>query len=224
MVDFVKVGNVLRKVVLDGWPVENAIALDLESSKVIPRSRSLFLDLKHPATALWHYGHELFKSTPESFPAGFVGGDVFDPNIIQPREPFYEPPATPRPQNLQLLKSLIPLQGHVSAIHTSSFFHLFDRETQAELAKRLASLLSPEPGSVIFGGHRGLPAVAGVASIMGYAMWCDSPESCRDLWDGQVFKKGTVRVDAIIEETNRTDVSDDEGNNLYWLDWSVTRL
>lgn len=185
---------------------------------------TFFPDLKYFATGLWQYGHELFKSTPDSFPAGFVGGDVFNPNIIQPREPFYEPPTTPRPRSLQPLNSLTPLQGHISAIHASSFFHLFDRETQVELAKRLASLLSPEPGSVIFGGHRGSPDATGTNNLMGFAMWCHNPESWREIWDGQVFRKGTVRVDAVVEDAKRTDISADDGSKLYWLDWSVTRL
>ncbi|KAF5359217.1 hypothetical protein D9756_003137 [Leucocoprinus leucothites] len=199
-------GNDLRKAVLDGWPVENAIGFDLEP---------LF----------WQYGHELFKSTPQSFPAGFVAGNAFEPHIIEPREqPFYEAPITPRPQNLQELKSLMPLQGHISAIHASSFFHIFSEEKQIQLARRLASLLSPEPGSMIFGCHRGLKVKAVTSDLLGFEMTCYSPETWRDLWDGVIFRKGTVDVRAELRDANREDVSLDDGGKIYFLDWSVTRL
>ncbi|KAF9446313.1 hypothetical protein P691DRAFT_708866 [Macrolepiota fuliginosa MF-IS2] len=198
-------GNDLRKAVLDGWPVENAIAFDLES-------------------AFWECGHELFRSTPQSFPAGFVPGSAFDPSIIQPREPFYEPPTTPRPQDLPSLNSLTPLQGHISAIHASSFFHLFNEAEQLTLAKQLASLLSPEPGSMIFGSHRGTPVKTTTNDLMGYFMVCHSPESWREIWDGQVFRKGTVRVDAELEETKLEKDIMPESGKFWYLVWSVTRI
>ncbi|KAF9446768.1 hypothetical protein P691DRAFT_167687 [Macrolepiota fuliginosa MF-IS2] len=173
-------GNDLRKVISDGWPMENTIAIDVEP-------------------AFWGYGHELFKSTPETFPAGFIGGDIFDPSILRPRQPFYQPPATPRPQNLRTLESLTPLQGHISAICVLWFFHLYGEEKQIELAKQLASLLSPEPGSVIFGSQRGEPIKKTGDSLWGYSPMCHSPESWKELWD-RVFKKGTVRVETELEE------------------------
>ncbi|KXN93154.1 hypothetical protein AN958_00078, partial [Leucoagaricus sp. SymC.cos] len=173
----------------------------------------------------WQYGHELFNSTPQSFPAGFIPGNVFDPEIIEPLlQPFYEPPLTLRPQNLQELRSLTPLQGHVSAIHASSFFHLFDEEKQNELARRLASLLSPEPGSIIFGCHRGVPVKKTTDDLMGYMMVCHSPESWKNLWDGQIFKKGTVRVHAELKDAERRECSLENGDKLLMLDWSVNRL
>jgi len=33
----------------------------------------------------WEYGHELFKSTSETFPAAFISGDALDPALIEPR-------------------------------------------------------------------------------------------------------------------------------------------
>lgn len=55
---------------------------------------------------------------------------------------------------------------------------------------------------------------------MDYLMVCHSPESWRELWDGQIFEKGTVRVDAVVRESERKDL----GRKLYMMDWSVTRL
>ncbi|KAF8638313.1 hypothetical protein AX17_002333 [Amanita inopinata Kibby_2008] len=200
-------GNDLRKIVVDGWPVENVLGSDLRS-------------------AFWDCGHALFKSTPETFPAAFVPGDAFDPSMIASREPFYQEPQTPRP-DLKSLTSLTPLQGHVSAIHASSFFHLFDEEKQLYLARQLATLLSSAPGSVIFGGHGGKPAkgarsevIAGASS----AMFCHSPESWRELWDGQVFTKGAVHVETTLIEIRRPDLVLHVDKAVYWLLWSVTRL
>jgi len=200
-------GNDLRKAVVDGWPVKNAIASDLHAE-------------------FWDYGHELFKSTPKTFPAAFVPGDAFDSALIEPREPFYSKPPTPRPSDLGSLKSLTPLQGHVSAIHASSFFHLFNEEKQLLLAKQVVTLLSPEPGSIIFGAHGGRP-VKGLRTEMlnsrGGYMFCHSPESWKDLWDGQVFRKDSVKVEAKLIERN-VGPTDPTRIVHHLLVWSVTRL
>ncbi|KAH9846619.1 hypothetical protein C2E23DRAFT_570651 [Lenzites betulinus] len=208
-------GNDLRKAVSDGYPVENCIASDL-----------------HPE--FWTLGHKLFKSTQESFPVPFIPGDVFDPKHIETVPPFYSPPDTPRPE-LSTLTSLNPLRGHVSAIHASAFFHLFDEERQLKVAHTLAGLLSPEPGSMIIGAHGGLPTKGlrqemGVVLNLGrvFPMFCHGPESWTELWDGQVFKKGTVKVEAALRVTERKDYAAmsgiDPGTKFYLLVWSVTRL
>ena len=144
--------------------------------------------------------------------------------MIAPRAPFYEKPETPRPA-LNTLASLTPLQGHISAIHASSFFHLFDEARQEMLARRVATLLSPEPGSVIFGLHGGLPekGLRPEISRPGRRMFCHSPNSWRELWDGQVFLKGTVQVEATLKEYNRPAAWLDAGT-FYLLIWSVTRM
>ncbi|RDB23459.1 Methyltransferase ausD [Hypsizygus marmoreus] len=202
-------GNDIRKIVADGWPVETAIASDLHQG-------------------FWDYGHELFKSTPDTFPAAFIPGNAFDAAIIAPREPFYdESELATRPSNLRSLSSLTPLQGHISAIHASAFFHLFDEAQQLELARQLASLLSPVPGSVIFGLHggrqeKGLRIEA--LNSAGKHMFCHSPQTWTELWDGEVFRKGTVRVDAGLHKMERRDLPATEGAEFFALWWSVTRL
>ncbi|KAF8732670.1 hypothetical protein AX14_004106 [Amanita brunnescens Koide BX004] len=94
-------GNDLRKAVADGWPVENVIGFDLRKE-------------------FWNFGHDLFLDTPETFPAGFVAGDIFDPSMIVPRSPFYMPDlpllTAHAPPELRSLTSLTPLQGRASAI------------------------------------------------------------------------------------------------------------
>ena len=83
---------------------------------------------------------------------------------------------------------------------------------------------------MLLGGHRGLvePGVrredrrgdALVIKLFGH-----SPESWRELWDGQIFEKGTVRVDAMLHEVTRPDVMGASADaKFYTLWWSVTRL
>ena len=80
---------------------------------------------------------------------------------------------------------------------------LFDEEQQLYVAKVLASLLSPLKGSVIFGHHVGLPEKGmrkrrnlddQLAIHMRADRFCHSPESWKELWDGEVFKKGRKMV------------------------------
>lgn len=193
-------GNDLRKAVADGWPVENTIASDLRQG-------------------YWDFGHELFGSNTESFPAAFVAGDAFDARMIAPRLPYKSPPSTPRP-NLKKLRSLTPVQGRVSAIHAKDLFHLFDKKRQLALAMQLASLLTPLPGSIIFGSHVGLPKMGQQIEEIDSTMFCHSPDSWRDLWEG-IYGKGKVRVDATIR---RIDNLDKPGIPKFQLVWSVTLL
>ncbi|KAG6899163.1 hypothetical protein C0993_012723 [Termitomyces sp. T159_Od127] len=184
------------------------------------RSDAVFLDIG--CCCFWDLGHELFKTTPTTYPAAFIAGDVFDSSLIAPRAPSTEVPQTPQP-SLDTLVSLTPLQGRVSAIHASSFFHLFNETRQHELAHRLASLLSPRSGSVLFGVHIGKPDKGVVRGDAGEpSLFCHSPESWRDLWDGQVFEQGAVKVDAYLKQVERPDMKSPEP--FYLLVWSVTRL
>lgn len=164
----------------------------------------------------WNLGYALFKDSPEKFPVPFIGGDAFDSSHLALVPPFTEPPSTPVPE-LSTLTSLTPLLGHVSACHASSLFHLFDEEDQSNLAHSLAGLLSPEPGSMIFGVHvakdvRGYRGAIGTSA----PKFCHSPESWTELWDGEIFHKGTVEVKTVLMETNP------EG--VWRMAWSVTRL
>jgi len=187
-------GNDARKAVSDGYPVENIIASDLRQE-------------------FWDLGHVLFKSTAETFPVPFIAGDVFDPNHLT-SAPYYVEPPTAAP-HLKSLTSLTPLQGHTSAIYASSFFHLFSEVQQFQLAQALASLLSPLPGSIIFGSHIGDME----PNVRAPGKFSHSPDSWRKLWDGGVFKKGTVRVEARLK-----DITEQYAMAKCFLFWSVIRL
>jgi hypothetical protein len=218
------VGNDTRKVVADGWPVQNVIASDLREGQ--PSALALLIPPTHSnSTAFWESGHKLFISTPQSFPATFIKGDVFDPAFITPGDPIYDKCPSQRPEGLHELKTLTPLQGQVSAIHASSFFHLFDEEGQAKAARQVATLLSPEAGSLIFGSQVG-KTEKGIREESfapgGHQMFCHSPESWRELWDGGVFKKGSVTVEAKID---RREIPRKEGPvTVEIMLWSVTRM
>ncbi|KAI0932443.1 hypothetical protein AcV5_004332 [Taiwanofungus camphoratus] len=203
-------GNDVRKVIADGFPMEGVMASDLRAG-------------------FWQCGHQMFNTTPETFPVPFLPGDAFDTEFLKPVPPFYSSPENPVP-TLSSLTTLNPLHGHISAIHGSMFFHLFDEARQLQLAKSLAGLLSPEPGSMILGAHIGGHEKTVIDMLVGadkvsLKMFVHSPESWVEMWDGQVFKKGTVKVDASLREGGKVQLQRFEvDTKLWWLDWSVTRL
>ncbi|KAI0322175.1 hypothetical protein OF83DRAFT_1167835 [Amylostereum chailletii] len=203
-------GNDPRKAIADGYPAQNVVASDLYQ-------------------AFWDLGQNLFKTTSETYPVTFVAGDAFDPAHLETVPPFTiaSPPTTPRPI-LSELKSLNPLRGHVSAIHTSSFFHLFDENGQQRLAHAVAGLLSPEPGSMIFGQHSGLPQKGfRMSSFLAREGFAHGPDSWRELWDGEVFAKGTVKVETELKEVDSRELKFGEfpeGFKSYLFIWKVIRL
>ncbi|KAF5392248.1 hypothetical protein D9757_001536 [Collybiopsis confluens] len=196
-------GSDVRKAIEDGYPARNIIASDLRPE-------------------FWNFGHELFKTDPQTFPVTFIPGDVLDASFISIQPPL-QIPLENSIVNTTILqtnaKSLDFLRGHLSAIHTSAFFHLFGKDEQLIIAKKLASLLSPLPGSIIFGSHvGGSEALEGARNGTGTMFYRHSPETWREMWEKQVFGgEGQVRVEAEI------------GGNLDDRDarimiWSVVRV
>jgi hypothetical protein len=139
-----------------------------------------------------------------------------------------DPPSGPAP-DLRSLTSLNPLHGRLFAIHATAFFHLFDEEKQLHLARALAGLLSPEPGSMILGAHIGAPEKKGFVPSFrrrDHRLWCHSPESWTELWDGLVFEKGVVKVQTKLVHMERRILQPDAQQSamITILVWSVTRL
>jgi hypothetical protein len=190
--------------VADGFPREGCIASDLRPE-------------------FWTLGHKLFRDDASSFPVPFVAGDAFTDALLPPTALPTDPHADAPPVMATLAESgsLAPLYGRVSVIHASSFFHLFDEALQAELVRRLAPLLSPEPGSMMLGSHGGLPQKGQRSSAQGGGMFCHGPDSWRELWEG-VYGKNKVKVEAHIVEQNRRDLGQEGAWHL--LVWCVTRL
>ena len=76
-------------------------------------------------------GYDLFLDR-HKFGATFIPADTFDPN-----------------------SDLKQLDGAIDIIQASSFFHLFDRDHQIKLAKRIIALLKPQKNSLLFGRQVG---------------------------------------------------------------------
>ena len=156
----------------------------------------------------------------------FLAGDAFDDAHLSPTAPV---PSSGPPPPVASVNTLTDLRGHISAIHASALFHLFDEEKQFELGKRLASLLDPRPGSIIFGSNGAMPA-KGQRQANFRKMFCHSPDSWTQLWEEQIFEKGQVKVNTVLREVNmaverkESAVPPEEGTKFYWLAWSVERL
>ncbi|KAI0090003.1 hypothetical protein BDY19DRAFT_96758 [Irpex rosettiformis] len=209
------VGNDLRKAVLDGFPVNQVLGTDLNPSSCY-----------HGIAEFWEVGHKLFKSTPETFPVKLIPGNIFEQSFLDPEAKVQDP--TP---DISTLTNLTPLVGHVSVIHSSAFFHLFDESHQLQIATLFAALLSPEPGSLILGKHVGLPEKSLRMSAIqpgqidrSIRMFCHSPESWTEMWEG-VFGKGKVEVWAELKQEVRKDrVLLTNDSRAWQLIWSVKRL
>jgi len=113
-------------------------------------------------------------------------------------------------------------------IHASALFHLFSEEKQLALAHALGSLLAPVSGACIFGWSTGSTEVGHVefeGKVSHPRQFCHSPSSCEALWNGVVFPKGSVQVEAHLGEFER-----DVGLRLKGgvppkrLDWVVRRI
>ena len=174
----------------------------------------------------WDMGHKLFRTTPETYPAKFLVGDAFDDAHLCPTAPV---PSGGSPL-VASVTTLTELRGHISAVHASSFFHLFDEEKQFDLAKRIGSLLDLRPGSIIFGSHGAMP-VKGQRQGSFRKAFAHSPESWTELWEEQIFERGQVKVtttlvevDMVAERADRILPLVVEGHKPHWLFWSIERL
>ncbi|KAF7314070.1 hypothetical protein HMN09_00566000 [Mycena chlorophos] len=224
-------GTDVRKLVVDGVSPHQVVATDI-------------------LQGFWDLGHELFKSTPATFPVKFLQGDVFDPAFLPP--PAQDAAALSSKPVLADLTSLTPLRGHLTAIHITYVFHLFPEEKQRLLAEHLAGMLSAASGSTIFGATfaRRTPGrelyfrdeaerLAALSESQdtsnagegkrqnGVELYCFSPESWTALWES-FFPPGAVRVETKV--TERAAYSPGEmipvgktGDDVI-LNWSCTRV
>ena len=179
-------------------------------------------------TEFWQFGHDLFNSSASTLPVTFIPGDAFDPAFISIHPPLKTLPiAEAESTSLHSLlqaepKSLNPLRGHLSTIHTSAFFHLFNKDEQVIIAKKLASLLSPLPGSIIFGSQSGsgVPHEA-MKPGRGTLFYSHSPESWKKMWEEEVFSM----EDGQGEDGSASMIQVEAGlldeRQLWWI---VTRL
>ncbi|KAK7448850.1 hypothetical protein VKT23_013579 [Stygiomarasmius scandens] len=156
-----------------------------------PAENIIGLDLHQE---FWGLGHKLFRSNPDKMASTFIAGSILDPSFVLEVD-------SPEKQNLA------PFKGKFKFIHASNFFHLFQEEDQKKTAEHLAALLSPTPGSMIFGSHVSLPEKA---------------SSWTDLWKTIIPGDG-IKVDAKVIEEPKI-VPESRINETYRLMWSITRL
>ena len=83
-------------------------------------------------------------------------------------------------------KYLEEYKGKIDIIHTSSFFHLFELEDQQKLVRRLLQLISPKPGTLIFGRSVGntIQHVYKHPFRTGQVLYQHSEESFRKMFEG----------------------------------------
>ncbi|KAF7304209.1 hypothetical protein MIND_00653100 [Mycena indigotica] len=205
-------GTDARKVVADGVPAHNVIACDLRQE-------------------FWELGHALFKSTRASFPATFLAGDILNSKFLASAT------SAPTPLTLASLRSLTELQGHVSVLHISFVFHLFSALDQLAVISALANLLSPLPGTIIFGAMiatrtAGLETFfrdeAERASGDGLELYIHSPDSWSEILEG-LFPQGSVRIETHFRGQGELRAAEDfvpvglRGEEGI-MDWSCERL
>ncbi|KAF8830490.1 hypothetical protein HHX47_DHR2000965 [Lentinula edodes] len=154
----------------------------------------------------------------DSFPAGFIGGDIFDDTILAPIDDSDTiPNLNLETVDLHHLTFLTPLRRRVSAIYACNVFHLFTVEKQSELAKRLAYLLMRKPGSVIFGSHGVVPAQRAAKDVGPNSF--HSAKSFAEMWS-EVFEAGSVEISWKIKVRPQKRLSVLGEWDIIW--WSVT--
>ncbi|KAI6117078.1 hypothetical protein EDD16DRAFT_1517867 [Pisolithus croceorrhizus] len=190
-----------RKLALDGFPARGIISSDIKKE---------FLELSH----------FLFRTSNGTWAGHSVQGGVLDPEMLSVA-PITRGSKVGSLPDLSALTSLNPLHGHCSVINVSCFLHLFTEEQQLHLARALAGLLSPEPGSLICGTQFSKKEKGSVTTFFGSSkpiLFCHSPESWMELWDGIVFEKGEVEVKVNTQPFLIA------GQTLDNMVWSVRRL
>jgi hypothetical protein len=220
------VGADVHRLVADGWPVENVVATDLYAGENVLLTPSSTRLISSPfRVEYWRRGHNLFRTTPETFPATFVPGDIFSGELFDINAQAIEKPPLP----LSSLTSLTPLKGHVSAIHASSFFHLFSEERQKILCRIVDALLSPEPGSIAFGNQLGAADGKENGSTEGSTGlgFRHSEASWKKMW---VEAVGEGKFEVMARVVQLPDLKAREGlirsndSHVYWMMWAVKRV
>ena len=123
-------------------------------------------------------GYDLFLDK-HRFDATFLTADIFDDN-----------------------SDLNQIDGQMDVIHASAFFHLFTREQQLKVAKRIVSLLKPQKGSLFFGSHTGDVNGGDFANPGGFKVFRHNPATWTELWDEVGRETGTRwQTDSELTET-----------------------
>ncbi|KAF2845333.1 hypothetical protein T440DRAFT_278625 [Plenodomus tracheiphilus IPT5] len=103
-------------------------------------------------------GYKLFKDQGK-LQTKFLVADIFDPS-----------------------SALSSLKGKLDMVFAGSFFHLWGYEKQFEVSKAVATLLRPQPGSMILGRQIGAVTALEKTSATG-TMYRHNVESFRKMWE-----------------------------------------
>lgn len=112
---------------------------------------------------------------------------------------------------------------------------MFDEDKQRRLAHLFASLLSPVPGSIIFGFHIGASNAEedklgrDRLTFLGKPAFAHSPISWRELWSGTngPFRPEQVSIEVEISQTRRAEPFKGGFQDTYrgyFHIWSITRI
>ncbi|TCD66533.1 hypothetical protein EIP91_001254 [Steccherinum ochraceum] len=147
-------GTDVRKLVYDGYTASNVVGVDL---------RQEFIDL----------GYDLYRDRDTS-PIRFFTDDIFT----------VSPDSTKFQDSVEFSQAtkLTQLGGKVSHFYLGALFHLYDEDTQFQIALAVATLLKREKGSIAFGRHQGFEKEGLVDDHLGRTRYAHSPESWTKMW------------------------------------------
>ncbi|KAI9713981.1 MAG: hypothetical protein M1820_000711 [Bogoriella megaspora] len=128
------------------------------------------------------------------------------------------------------------LEGQMDIVWCSKFMHLFNRETQIDVAVRLIKLLKPTPGSMFVGSQNGceidyeisLPNDGFHAQTRGF--WLGNKEGIEKLWKEVSELTGTRwEVEARLFDLRTVGMHKEDGSEYkkrtgYNLQWTCTRV
>ena len=140
-------------------------------------------------------GYDLFKDRGK-LESKFIAGDIFS-------------------------MDLTPIQGTIDIVHTSAFFHLFNRPKQLLVVQKLISLLRPVPGSVVIGSHLGSLTPAHFQPTPDRpSSFRHSPDSFAELWKEATVASGSHwKVDSSLDTAGIT------GNeHMIWAEPNTRRI
>ncbi|KAL8662118.1 MAG: hypothetical protein Q9202_005010 [Teloschistes flavicans] len=133
----------IRQLAFDGAPVDKCTVIDLEPG-------------------FFSISHDLFRDSPDSLPARFSRGDVFD----EKQEIWRE------------------LEERMDVIHASSFFHLFGLLQQKRIAGLTSRLARPVDGSLVLGLQVAAKGEAEDIPVFSEELptFCQSAETMQAMW------------------------------------------
>lgn len=120
-------------------------------------------------------GYELFRDK-KKLRSNFVAGDVLQASGNET--------STADPLKM--------LDGKITVVHASSFFHLFDWDDQVRAAKRIVRMLKPkDPNVFIFGRQVGCEEAGKQTGPRNYTRYLHDAKSWQKMWDVVGEQTGT---------------------------------